>query len=274
VRLLFLSDTHAGFDLAPRPRGARPAGTDRFLANLERALAPAREGRVDAVLHGGDLLYRSKVPAWLAEAALAPLRAVAEAGVPVLLVPGNHERARIPYPLLARHDRLLVLDRPRTHVLEGGGLTVAFGGFPYAQGVRARFPALLAETGLLSAPADLRVLCLHHCVEGATCGPGDFTFTTGDDVIRRRDLPASLAAALSGHVHRCQVLPGAPPVVYAGSVERTSRAEADEPKGFLTLTFGAAGLRDLAFEGLPCVPPRDEAAGRGRSALDPEPGAL
>jgi DNA repair exonuclease SbcCD nuclease subunit len=58
------------------------------------------------VVHGGDLLYRSRVPAWLAEAALAPLKRLAESGVPVLLVPGNHERSRMPFPLLALHERL------------------------------------------------------------------------------------------------------------------------------------------------------------------------
>ncbi|MFO0583717.1 MAG: metallophosphoesterase [Anaeromyxobacter sp.] len=250
MRLLFLSDTHAGLDLSPRPRGRRPAGVDGHLERLRAGLAPARAGAVDAVLHGGDLLYRSKVPAWLAEAALAPLREVADLGVPVLLVPGNHERGRVPYPLLARHERLLVFDRPRSFTIEAGGLRVAFGGFPYAAAVRARFPALVEETGLARAEADVRLVCLHHCVEGATCGPGDFTFTTGDDVVRRRDLPAWAAAVLSGHIHRCQVLPGEPPVVYAGSTERTSRAEADEPKGVLTLEVGRRGVDAIAFSPL------------------------
>ena len=36
------------------------------------------------------------------------------AGVPVVVVPGNHERGAIPYPLLAVHADLFVLDRPRS----------------------------------------------------------------------------------------------------------------------------------------------------------------
>jgi len=38
--------------------------------------------------------------------------------VPVLLVPGNHERSQVPVPLLARHPGPHLLDHPRTVVLE------------------------------------------------------------------------------------------------------------------------------------------------------------
>jgi DNA repair exonuclease SbcCD nuclease subunit len=257
VRLLFLSDTHLGFDLPARPRTARHRRGPEFFESYEAALAPARRGEVDAVVHGGDLLYRSRVPAWLAEAALAPLRRLAEAGVPVLLVPGNHERGAVPYPLLARHPRLHVLDRPRSVTLEAGGLRVAFEGFPYAAGVRARFPALLAEARAGAGPADARVLLLHQCVEGATCGPGHFTFRHGPDVVRRADLPRDAAAVLCGHVHRHQVLParGGPPVIYAGSTERTSGAEAGERKLALRLSISRRGLEGLEPVALPDRPP-------------------
>lgn len=244
MRLLFVSDTHLGLDLPAHPRVARRRRGDDFFLAFERALAPALAGEVDAVLHGGDLHYRSRVPAWLSEAALAPLRRVAARGVPVLLLLGNHERSRLPYPLLGLHEHLHVFDRPRTVRIAAGGLRVAFVGFPYERDVRARFPAILGATRRHDAPADVTVLCIHQCVEGATCGPGDFTFRDGADVIRRADLPRDVAAVLSGHVHRHQVLraPGAPPVVYAGSVERTSFAEAGEPKVALVLELSAAGL--------------------------------
>jgi hypothetical protein len=99
---------------------------------------------VDVVVHGGELLYRSHVPAWLAEAALAPLKRLASSGVPVLLVPGNHERARMPYPLLALHECLHVFDRPRSVILEARGVRAAFIGFPYAYEIRRRFSEIFA----------------------------------------------------------------------------------------------------------------------------------
>ncbi len=256
MRLLFVSDTHLGFDLPSRPRVERRRRGHDFFRNFELALAPALDGEVDAVLHGGDLLYRSRVPAWLAEAALAPLKRVASQGVPVLLVPGNHERSRLPYPLLGLHERLHVFDRPRTFVLEARGVRVAFSGFPYARQVRAGFSALLEAAGYARAEADARVVCVHHCVENATCGPGNFTFRHGDDVIRTADLPRDAAAVLSGHIHRHQVLRplGAPPVLYPGSVERTSFAEAPETKGYLVLELSRCGLERYEFRPLPARP--------------------
>src|SRR5512144_2365449 len=178
MRLLFVSHTHLGLDLPARPRVVRRRRGDDFFRNFERALEPARRGEVDVVVHGGDLLYRSRVPAWLVERALAPLKALASAGVPVLLIPGNHERGRLPYPLLALHDGLHVFDRPRTVSLEARGVSVAFIGFPYASGIGPRFAELFAAAAR-DAAADVRVLCIHQCVEGATCGPGNFTFRFG-----------------------------------------------------------------------------------------------
>ncbi len=256
MRVLFVSDTHLGFDLPSRPRVVRRRRGDDFFQNFERALEAARTGEVDVVVHGGDLLYRSRVPAWLAEAALAPLKRIAASGVPVLLVPGNHELARMPYPLLALHERLHVFDRPRSFVLEARGVRAAFIGFPNTDEIRRRFPEILAAASRDMPGADVRVLCVHHCIEGATCGPGNFTFRFAGDVIRTADLPRDVAVVLSGHIHRHQVLrsAGRPPVVYAGSVERTSFAEAPEAKGFVVLQLTRSGLGQFEFRALPARP--------------------
>ena len=74
------------------------------------------------------------------------------------------------------------------------------------------------------------------------------------------------SAVLSGHVHRAQVLtcdltraPLAAPVIYPGSVERTSWAERDEGKGFAILTIDDRGssageLSNLEWVPLPARP--------------------
>lgn len=297
VRVLFVSDTHLGFDLPARPRVERRRRGPDFFAGFERALAPALRGEADVVVHGGDILYRSRVPAALVHRALQPLLQVADAGVPVLLVPGNHERSDLPRPLFALHPGLHVFRSPETVVVERCGLRVAFAGLPYLRDARSSFPAQLAAARHRDAPADARVLCLHQCVEGATCGPPPgFTFRDGADVVRARDLPADVAVVLCGHVHRHQVLrrdlsgrelPA--PVVYAGSVERTSFAEREETKGCVlaTVAGGGAGGRlvGLAFRPLPTRPMRVheiEADGadslerqvRGAIASAPEDGLL
>jgi len=245
IKVLLLADTHLGFDLPLRPRVEKRRRGPDFFANTRLALEPALRGEVGLVVHGGDLLYRSKVPPGLVLQALEPLLEVADSGVPVVLVPGNHERSALPYPLLASHANLHILDQPKTIVLEIDGTRLAIGGFPCERdSIRDRFAALVRDSGVLDAGAGIRLLCLHQTVEGSRVK--GYTFRSGADIVRGLDIPAGIAAVLCGHIHRSQVLTRdlmgrelAAPVLYPGSVERTSLAERDEPKGYLILELEA-----------------------------------
>jgi DNA repair exonuclease SbcCD nuclease subunit len=246
VRILLLADSHLGFDLPVRPRVARRRRGHDFLANYLRALEPAVAGEVDLVVHAGDVFNRSKPAASVAFQALEPLRRIAERGVPVFIVPGNHERSRIPHVRFAQHSNVHVFDEPRTFVVDVRGRRVALAGFPFARdNVRAHFSDLVGRTGWSRGRDALRLLCIHHCVEGATVGPGNYTFTTAEDVVRLRDVPTPFAVVLSGHIHRHQAItadllgrPIAVPVLYPGSVERTTLAEIGERKGFMIVHVG------------------------------------
>lgn len=241
VRILLLADSHLGFDLPANPRIRRRRRGHDFLANYTLALQPALDRQVDLVVHGGDVFHRSRPHASVAYQAFEPLTRIADAGVPVYVVPGNHERGRLPHLRFARHPGIHVFDEPRTFVAEVRDIRVALAGFPSERDdVRASFPDLVARTNWQTTHADVRLLCLHQCVEGAKVGPVDHTFTTADDVIRARDLPSGFSAVLSGHIHRHQALTHdlrgrelPSPVLYPGSIERTSIAEADEEKGYL-----------------------------------------
>ena len=245
VRVLLLADSHLGFDLPVRPRVERRRRGHDFLANYAAALAPALAGEVDLVVHGGDVFDRSRVVPSLAYQAFEPLTRIADRGVGVFLVPGNHERSVLPHLRFASHPGVHVFDRPRTFALEIRGKRVALSGFPYERDVRSAFPRVLQETAWTEVLAEHRLLCVHQCVEGASVGPANYTFTTGADVIRHRDVPADFAAVLSGHIHRHQVLTTDlgrrrldTPVMYPGSLERTATAEIGEPKGFMIVHLG------------------------------------
>ena len=242
LRALLLADTHLGFDFPRHPRSGRRLHGPDFFACTRAALEPARAGEVDFVIHGGDLLYRSKVRAGLVQAALEPLLEVADTGVPVILVPGNHERGALPYPLLAGHKHLHLLDKPGCITLKLHGQRVALGGWPYYSKAGQRFQALLQECGLCDTAADLRLLCLHQAIAGARVK--GFCFRPDAATIDPTLLPKGLAALVSGHIHRKQILTHAldgtalaAPVLYPGSVERTSHAEEEEEKVALRLDF-------------------------------------
>ncbi len=259
IRVLLLADTHLGFDLPARPRIERRRRGHDFFANFELALRAAIDRRVDIVVHGGDLFYRRRIPAELVQRAFLPLKRVAEVGTPVFVVPGNHERSEIPYSMLALHPGIRIFDRPRTFTTDVRGVKVSLSGFPFRRGpIRDEFGTVLAATGWSDMRADVRLLCVHQSFEGATVGPVDYTFRHASDVVRIRDVPPEFTAVLAGHIHRHQVLdsdlrgrPAPAPILYPGSIERTSFAERNEPKGYMTVDLepdGCTGGSPIAWE--------------------------
>lgn len=261
IRLLLLADSHLGFDLPERPRVQRRRRGHDFLANYARALAPALQGEVDLVVHAGDVFDYPQVSPTVAYQAFEPLRRIAERGVPVFIVPGNHERSRLPHARFALHPNIHIFDRARTVSITVQGERFALSGFPYERrDVRGKLAELLNRTEWQRHGADVRLLCVHHCVEGARVGPQNFTFTTAADVIRINEIPAAFAAVLSGHIHRHQVLtadlrrrPVAVPVLYPGSIERTAFAEIGEDKGYLLVQLEEQRTR-WEFRPLPARP--------------------
>jgi DNA repair exonuclease SbcCD nuclease subunit len=248
IRLLLVADTHLGFDLPFHPRVKRRRRGYDFFANFERALTPALRGEVNLVVHGGDLLYRSRVPSALVEMAMAPLVRVADNGIPIYIVPGNHERSKIPLHLWSAHPNIHIFDRPRTFRYEVNGTSVVLAGFPFARKVSANFRDLVKATQQTLEKGRLRLLCIHQTIEGAQVGPSNYTFRGGADVIKGSEIPADFDLVLAGHIHRAQTLTHdlkglklSAPVVYPGSVERTSFAERNEDKGYIILTFDPAG---------------------------------
>ncbi|MCB9472194.1 MAG: DNA repair exonuclease [Candidatus Delongbacteria bacterium] len=252
LRILLLADTHLGFDQPRHPRKDLPRRGEDFFRCHRAALAPAFAGEVHCVIHGGDLLFRSKVPASLVSLALAPYLELAHAGTPVFMVPGNHERSWIPHSLFEQHPRLRICNTPCGSTLELAGRQVFLCGIPYRRSIRRELPLLLEEAGWRDARAELKLLCLHQSVEGAQVGPVNYTFRHGEDVLAAAQIPPDCDALLSGHIHRQQVLTqdlhgGALPcpVIYPGSVERTSFAEVDEQKVALILEWRPGARRPL-----------------------------
>ena len=267
LRILLLGDTHIGFDHPLRPRVTRrPRGPD-FVRNMRLALAPAIRGEVDLVIHSGDVFDRPKPPIEIVRLAYDPLLEVARIGRPVLVVPGNHERSRLPLPLLLAAPDLHVFRRPERWRRNVAGVRVEVFGMPFHRCVDA---VALRHTLQRAEPpdpsCDVRLLLGHLAVEGAVVGIDGFTFRAGRrDVLPAGCVPDHYAALLSGHIHRRQVLRESPsgllfdaPVVYAGSIERTSIVEREEDKGYAILRVepgpGGGRLADVRFVDLPARP--------------------
>ncbi len=197
---------------------------------------------------------------------MEPLVKVAGRGVPVYIVPGNHERSKIPLRLWTMHPNIHIFDQPKTYLFTSGKTRLAISGFPFTREIRARFVETVTQTRYRETAADIRILCIHQTVEGAQVGPSSYTFRYGTDIIRGREIPGDFCVVLSGHIHRSQTLTHdlrgsllAAPVVYPGSVERTSFAERYEDKHFVFInaapTAESSGkLVDISFRLLPARP--------------------
>tara|TARA_Y100000310_G_scaffold58210_1_gene53490 strand:- start:6096 stop:7160 length:1065 start_codon:yes stop_codon:yes gene_type:complete len=238
IRILLLADTHLGYDFPVRPRVERRRRGPDFFNNFQRVLDHAARTKPDMVIHGGDFFFRARVPPKIIDMSYEMLYKFAQTGIPTLIVPGNHERSRLPPSIWLGHPNIHVFDRPRTYIVETANGAVALAGFPFVRGdLREQLGPVIAETGWSGISADVKLLCMHQAIAGAQVGTSNYTFRTAKDVVQMADIPPEFDAVLAGHIHRAQVLKrprtnGDMPVIYPGSTERTSFAERYEPKGF------------------------------------------
>ncbi len=245
INIIFFSDTHLGFDYPLRPRVNKPHRGEDFFKNFKAVLSYATINKVDLIVHGGDLFFRSKVPEFIVDRVYHTLTTFVDSQIPVYIVPGNHERSRLPTSIFLNHPLINVFDRPKLFSLSINNARIILVGFPFIRSdIRGGFSSILHQSGWYSQDADIKILGLHQAVEGATVGPGNFTFRNSEDVIPLTLLPNDAKAILCGHIHRQQILKKTTgdntpsiPIIFSGSTERTSFAEKDEKKGFFHLIF-------------------------------------
>jgi DNA repair exonuclease SbcCD nuclease subunit len=243
MRILHVTDTHLGIDRWFRgaPRGWRRS--DDHLAAFRLAVTPALHGEVDLVVHTGDLFDRSHPPAKAVAAAAALLAEVARI-VPVVLLPGNHDRQGLRAHLTTPIPGLHVLDTAAA--ISHAGLRLAI--VPYLASAAA-WAAAARE--VCSDGVDL--LLAHQAFDGVRV-PG-FVFREGasPDTVGPRHMPPHVSHVLNGHIHpRQAVRVGDTLVVHPGSAERTAFSEHTDTKGTAIWELGAA--QPWRFVDLPTRP--------------------
>jgi exonuclease SbcD len=242
LKFVHTADTHLGFEFIrtskPDEDGRRRrAGWiyDNFLAVVNHALSI----EADLFIHSGDLFNKYYIPREKLDALIRPFVDLSKAGIPVLLIPGNHERSEFPFDLFHGLKGVLVFDRPKSLCFDLNGYKVGIAGFPFIRNDSKRtFLKALEQTEYGELRTDFNILVTHQAFDGATVGPTGFTFRTGrSDTVARETLPLDFEYVAAGHIHRYQVLshPKRPRtrIVYPGSIQRMSFAEMDENKAFV-----------------------------------------
>jgi DNA repair exonuclease SbcCD nuclease subunit len=199
----------------------------------------ALEAEVDLFIHSGDLFNKYYIERDTLDELIRPLVDLSKAGIPVLVIPGNHERSAFPFDLFLGLPNVFVFDHPKSVCLHLGGYSVGIAGFPFIREDPKRiFTSALEGTGYEELQSDFNLLVTHQTFDGAMVGPSDFVFgATRRDTILRAGCPTDFEYIAAGHIHRYQVLshPLKPRLkfVYPGSTQRMSYAEKDEEKGFV-----------------------------------------
>ena len=269
IRILHFADTHVGMERYGRVDAA--SGINSRVMDYLRRLSDLAEyaitQKVDLVIFAGDA-YKTRNPNSTYRREFAwRIKEIADHGIPVVLVPGNHDLPAAPN----RASTIEIFDTlrvPGIHVLDhtsgvriietarGAAIQIASVPYPYIAELTSQeeYRAVsLAEldniitTRLNTIIQDFArqvrqrpdlpaVLVGHFSVDEAAAG-SERNIMVGRDVMVSRSVLVDDAwdyVAL-GHIHKHQDLnKGAqPPVVYSGSIARIDFGEEREPKGWV-----------------------------------------
>jgi DNA repair protein SbcD/Mre11 len=277
MRLIHTSDWHLGRTLHGESLLEHAAGF------LDWLLAVAAGRGADAVVVAGDVYDRAVPPPDAVALLDAALTAFARAGIPVIIISGNHDSAvRLGFgsglsETAGIHLRTRPGDVARPVVLADDAGPVAVYGIPYllpdaaapALGAeRSHASVLAAAARLIHADAADRgigrvVIAAHAFITGAAASESERDIRIGGI----GDAPASVFGAASyvalGHLHGPQAVTAGETVArYSGSPLAFSFSERDQRKSVTVVDLDAAGR--VATELVPAPVPRPLREVRGR----------
>lgn len=267
MKLLHFADTHInaadhGSWTLRDNENKRPLRAADFLGAVDKIAAAAIQEKVDCVLFAGDAYDTENPDNYYRDRFQSAIGKIADAGISVVMVPGNHDRNKMDTHNSAlsvfesmRRDKVFVPHETTLLTPNDLGVNLFVIAVPWKiykniqvgkvmsnedirKGTAAEIDALIKEAqqnmGTFNAPI---VLLTHGEVEGAVYNgsrmvnglEGEMCFTM-DTVADKR-----LSYTALGHLHKFQNLnkDQQPPVVYSGSTERCDMSEAEDDKGYV-----------------------------------------
>jgi exonuclease SbcD len=280
MKIIHFADLHLGVENYGRIDPATGLSTrlNDFLAVFDELVDYALKNKVDLVLFCGDA-YKSREPTQTQQREFARrINRLATAGIPVLLLTGNHDlpnaigraTATEIFDTLAVKN-VYVASKPETYKIPTTGGMVQVVAIPWL-----RRSALLASedtknlnmeqlnqqmqeaiTQTISKKAaeldsSLPAILAAHVSVGSAKAGSESMMSIGQEpilLLSSVTLPAFDYIAL-GHIHKQQVLNENPPVVYTGSLERIDFGEENDTKGFYVVDIltTKGGKRKVSYK--------------------------
>jgi DNA repair exonuclease SbcCD nuclease subunit len=235
MRICHLADSHlgAGEHHAQRGETGLTVRQEDILNSFGEAVERIIALRPDVCLHAGDLFHAVRpLNRIMAIAGDWLHRLAGEAGIPTVVIAGNHDSPRQPYvgaalDVYRRIPNLYVATGDRTERFRFGDTCVTV--LPHCHTIDVQKAQL--SLCVPDPAARFNVLMLH----GVASGMPEFSMAD----LGEQELPLEIMAPFDytalGHFHNCcQVGPRA---WYAGSTERLSQSEREAPKGFLEVSL-------------------------------------
>ena len=256
MRVLHTADFHAGRTLRGYDR------TPEIREALTEIAGLARSEKVDAVLVAGDLFDTVNPPADAESAIFAFFLALRDAGIPSIVIAGNHDSGSRLGGLsgLLGWVGVQVVAQPTNdpaqmirHIETKSGEKLVVGALPYLSERRLVKAAdvLGADVGMWRqkyregmnfflrklaegfAPGAVNMLMLHATLDGAVASGSDRGMAfdlTNSYTVSPLQLPAAAQYVALGHVHKPQQLGVSPLTHYPGSIIQLDFGEGGEKK--------------------------------------------
>ena len=289
VRILHFADVHLGVETLGKlnPETGLNTRLEDFTATLNQAIDRALDANVDLALFAGDA-YKARDPNQTHQRSFAAaLKRLTDAGVPVVMLVGNHDipnsRGRAHaleiYGLLGGETSgVQIISKPDVLAVETRKGTVLVAGVPYlvrsrvvsqedakgktveevAHMIREKYAQYLADLGRRVAEAPQYIACLmgHFTVAEARVGWQNFLLNANEPQVPVEAItlgsPSPWDYVAMGHVHKHQEMNrgNQPPVLYPGSPDRIDFNERGEDKGIILadLTKGHANWKHVALD--------------------------
>jgi DNA repair protein SbcD/Mre11 len=262
MKIVHFADTHIGVETYGGIDAATGLSTRVLdeLRALDNVTGYAVDNKADLVIFCGDV-YKNREPSQTHQREFAArVRRLSEAHIPTVIVLGNHdlpgsqgkansvdifETLHIDYIHIADKPEVMKIDTPSGRVQvavfpwlrrnallsrdEAKNLGVSEVMAMMQDVMSARLTSLAEEID----PVLPAVLASHIAISSAKTGTEKSMMIGNDPVVMLSTIASPVYDYVAlGHVHRQQVLSEAPPVVYAGSMERLDFSDEKEEKGF------------------------------------------
>jgi DNA repair exonuclease SbcCD nuclease subunit len=236
MRFVHFSDTHLGFsDLSIIDPGSGMNQREKdFYTAWRRAIDKILELRPDFVVHAGDLFQSPRPNNRAISTAIEGIRKLGSAGIPFVVVSGNHSTPRIPqtgsiFESLALLPNVHAAYRSKYECFKIGDCAIHC--IPHCTPA----DALAAACAAISTDPEARyqILVAHaawrHTGGSVAGSAGEFNEQIIDDPATHTDVAFDYIAL--GHYHK--YLEVAPNTFYSGSIERTSFDEIGFTSGII-----------------------------------------